>query len=44
VVAVKVTGRKTGRVRLTKTPDAMSNSLNKFFESNIEMASTIIKV
>ena len=42
VVGVEVTGRKTGRVRLAKIPDASSNSLNKFIESNIEKASTII--
>lgn len=42
VVAVEVTGRKTGRVRLAKIPDASGNSLNKFIENNIEKASTII--
>jgi transposase-like protein len=41
-VAVEITGRKTGRVRLAKIPDASSNSLNKFIESNIEKTSTII--
>jgi len=42
VVAMEVTGRKTGRVRIAKIPDASSNSLNKFIESNIEKTSTII--
>ena len=42
VVAVEVTGRKTGRVRLAKIPDASSNSLTKFIESNIEKSSKII--
>ena len=41
-VAVEVKGRKTGRVRLAKIPDASSNSLNTFIESNIEKPSTII--
>jgi transposase-like protein len=41
-VAVEVKGRKTGRVRLAKIPDASSNSLNRFIESNIEKPSTII--
>jgi transposase-like protein len=41
-IAVEMTGRKTGRVRLAKIPDASSNSLNKFIESNIEKTSTII--
>ena len=41
-VAVEVKGRKTGRVRLTKIPDASSESLNKFIEDNIEQSSTII--
>ena len=41
-VAVEVKGRKTGRARLVKIPDASSNSLNKFIEDNIEKSSTII--
>ncbi|MBA7549428.1 IS1595 family transposase ISBsi1 [subsurface metagenome] len=41
-VAVEVKGRKTGRVRLAKIPDASSNSLNVFIESNIKKSSTII--
>lgn len=41
-VAVEVKGRKTGRVRLAKIPDASSNSLNGFIESNIKKPSTII--
>lgn len=41
-VAVEVIGRKTGRVRLAKIPDASSNSLNRFIENNIEKDSTII--
>ena len=42
VVAVEVKGRKTGRVRLAKIPDASSNSLIGFIERNIEKSSTII--
>ena len=41
-VAVEVKGRKTGRVRLAKIPDASSKSLNTFIEDNIELSSTII--
>ncbi len=41
-VAVEVIGRKTGRVRLAKIPDASSKSLKNFIEQNIEQASTII--
>ncbi len=41
-VAVEVKGRKTGRVRLAKIPDASSNSLIGFIENNIEKSSTII--
>ena len=41
-VAVEVKGRKTGRVRLAKIPDASSNSLNTFIENNIEPSSMII--
>lgn len=42
VVAVEVKGRKTGRVRLSKVPDASSKSLNSFIEQNIEHSSTIV--
>lgn len=36
-VAVEIKGRKTGRVRLAKIPDASSDSLkNLFVEDNIE--------
>ena len=41
-VAVEVIGRKTGRVRLSRIPDASSNSLITFIENNIESSSTII--
>jgi len=41
-VAVEVQGRKTGRVRLAKIPNASSESLNKFIENNIDKPSTII--
>ena len=41
-VAVEVKGRKTGRVRLEKLPDASANSLKNFVERNIEPSSTII--
>jgi transposase-like protein len=41
-VAVEVKGRKTGRMRLAKIPDASSDSLNRFIENNIEQSSTII--
>jgi len=41
-VAVEIKGRKTGRVRLAKIPDAPSNSLNGFIENNIEKGSIII--
>ena len=41
-VAVEVQGRKTGRVRLAKIPDASSDSLINFIEDNIEPSSTII--
>lgn len=41
-VAVEVIGRKTGRARLSKIPDASSNSLITFIEDNIEQSSTII--
>jgi len=42
IVEVEVKGRKTGRVRIAKIPDASSNSLNEFIESNIKKPSTII--
>jgi len=42
LIAVEVKGRKTGRVRLAKISDALSNSLNTFIENNIELSSTII--
>lgn len=41
-VAVEVEGRKTGRVRLAKIPDASSRSLIGFIEDNVEKTSTII--
>ncbi len=41
-VAVEVIGRKTGRTRLAKIPDASSESLISFIEENIEPSSTII--
>jgi transposase-like protein len=42
VVAVEVLGRRTGRTRLSKIPDASSKSLIAFIEANIEPSSTII--
>jgi len=41
-VAVEVKGRKTGRVRISKAPDASSESLKEFIEKNIKQSSTII--
>lgn len=41
-VAVEVKGRKTGRVRMGKIPDASSKSLKNFIERNIENTSIII--
>lgn len=41
-VAVEVKGRKTGRVRMAKIPDASSDCLDRFIENNIEQSSTII--
>lgn len=41
-IAVEVKGRKTGRVRLAKIPDATSKSLKGFIEKNIDCSSTII--
>jgi len=42
VIAVEVLGRRTGRTRLAKIPDASSKSLIAFIEANIEPSSTII--
>lgn len=41
-VAVEVKGLKTGRVRLSKIPDASGESLKNFIEQNVEPASTIV--
>lgn len=41
-VAVEITGRKTGRMRLTKIPNASSESLHGFIEDNIEKPSKVI--
>lgn len=41
-VAVEVTGRKTGRMRLAKIPNASSESLNGFIENDIEKGSNIV--
>lgn len=41
-VAVEVLGRRTGRTRLAKIPDASSDSLISFIEENIEPSSIII--
>lgn len=41
-VAIEVKGRKTGRVRLERIPDASGKSLKSFIERNIEPSSTII--
>jgi len=41
-VAVEIAGRKTGRMRLAKIPNASSESLHKFIEGNIEKPSKII--
>lgn len=41
-VAVEVKGRKTGRARVAKIPDASSKSLHTFIEDNIEPSSIII--
>ncbi len=41
-VAVEVKGRKTGRVRIERIPDASGRSLKSFIERNIEASSTII--
>lgn len=42
VIAIEVKDRKTGRARLSKIPDASSESLIAFIEDNIEPSSTII--
>ncbi|VAW19017.1 hypothetical protein MNBD_BACTEROID03-2312 [hydrothermal vent metagenome] len=42
VVAVEVIGRKTGRTRISKIPDASAESLEPFIERNIEKGSKVI--
>ena len=42
VIAVEVSGRKTGRVRLSRIQSASSKNLNKFIINNIEPSATII--
>ena len=41
-VAVELNGRKTGRMRLAKIPDASSKSLNEFIRKNIDVSSIVI--
>ena len=41
-VAVEINGRKTGRMRLAKIPNATNEALNGFIESNIEKSSKIV--
>lgn len=41
-VAVEINGRKTGRMRLAKIPNASSVSLHGFIEENIEKPSKVI--
>lgn len=41
-VAVEIKGRKTGRIRLAKIPNASSESLNGFITNNIEKSSKVI--
>lgn len=41
-VAVEIVGRKTGRTRLAKIPEASSECLIAFIKDNIEPSSTII--
>jgi len=41
-VAVEIKGRKTGRIRLAKIPNASSESLNEFITNNIEKSSKVI--
>jgi transposase-like protein len=42
VVAVEVLGRKTGRTRISRIPNASSESLEQFIQENIEKGTTII--
>ena len=42
VIAVEVSDRKTGRVRLSRIQSASSKNLNKFIINNIEPSATII--
>ena len=41
-VAVEINGRKTGRMRLAKIPNASGEILNKFVENNIEKPAAVI--
>jgi transposase-like protein len=41
-VAVEIDGRKTGRMRLAKIPDASCENLNEFIENNIEKSSIVV--
>jgi len=41
-VAVEINGRKTGRMRLAKIPNASGEILNEFVENNIEKPATVI--
>ena len=41
-VAVELSGKKVGRIRLNIIPDASSESLTKFITNNVEKGSTII--
>lgn len=41
-VAVEIKGKKTGRVRLSKIPNASSKSLNEFIINNIKKSSKVI--
>ncbi len=42
IIGVELVGKKTGRTRLSKIPDASGNSLENFIKSNIEPGSLII--
>lgn len=42
VVAVEVVGRKTGRTRISKIPDASAESLEPFIEENIKKGSKVV--
>lgn len=42
VVAVEIGGRKSGRMRLAKIPNATSEALTGFIENNIEIPSKIV--